>query len=168
MKVKFLSVFAILLVLGFSACKNDKKATTSATPNAAAGETAPPPGPVTSIEYVETEFDFGEVEDGAKVQHVYKFKNTGNEPLMISNAKGSCGCTVPDWPHEPIPAGATGQINVEFNSSGKASATPLEKRVTVTANTNPPQTFLTIKGKVKENPNAPKPEPQKGTEPAKH
>ena len=167
MKINILVFVFSCSALFFTACKNDKKALESKT--AATAETpaeAAAPGPVTSLEYVETDFDFGEVMDGAKVNHTYKFKNTGSEPLVISNAKGSCGCTVPDWPHEPIPPGAMGEIKVEFNSSGKASATPMEKRVTVTANTNPPQTFLTIKGKVKENPNAPKPEIQSKAVPA--
>jgi len=86
------------------------------------------------------------VDQGEKVNHVYKFKNTGNEPLIISNAKGSCGCTVPSWPKEPIPVGGTGEIAVQFDSKGKKGNQ--SKRVTLTANTDPAQTFLTIKGVV--------------------
>jgi len=65
--------------------------------------------------FKETEFDFGTVDQGEKVTHVYKFANTGNEPLIISNAKGSCGCTVPSWPKEPIPVGGSGEIQVQFD-----------------------------------------------------
>ena len=105
-----------------------------------------PAGPTTTIKFEETEFDFGTVEQGEKVNHVYKFSNTGNEPLIISNAKGSCGCTVPSWPKEPIPVGGSGEIQVQFDSKGKKNKQ--SKKVTITANTDPGQTFLTIKGEV--------------------
>lgn len=105
-----------------------------------------PAGPTTEITYEELEFDFGTVNEGEMVSHPYKFKNTGKEPLIISNAKGSCGCTVPKWPREPIPPGGSGEIMVEFNSAGKPGMQT--KKVTITANTNPPQTFLTITGNV--------------------
>ncbi len=105
-----------------------------------------PAGPTTTIDFSENSFDFGTVSEGEKVSHVYKFKNTGNEPLVISNAKGSCGCTVPQWPKTPIAPGESGEIMVEFNSKGKPGKQT--KRVTVTANTNPPQSFLTITGNV--------------------
>jgi hypothetical protein len=105
-----------------------------------------PVGPLTTLEFEETEFDFGTINAGEKVNHVYKFKNTGNEPLVISNAKGSCGCTIPSWSKEPIPVGGTGEIAVQFDSKGKKNKQ--SKRVTITANTDPAQTFLTIKGEV--------------------
>lgn len=107
---------------------------------------AVPTGPLTEITFTETEFDFGTVAEGEKVKHVYKFKNTGSEPLILSNAVGSCGCTVPQWPREPIAPGATGEVLVEFNSQGKAG--DRNQKVTVTANTNPAQTFISLKGKV--------------------
>ena len=112
--------------------------------------TAPtaPTGPTTTIEYEkEGRFDFGTVDEGDMVKHVFKFKNVGTEPLVISNAKGSCGCTVPTWPKEPVPPGAMGEINVEFTSKGKPGSQ--SKRVTVTANTNPTETFLEIRGEVR-------------------
>lgn len=103
--------------------------------------------PLTTIQYESEKFNFGVVDEGEVVTHVYKFKNTGNEPLVISNAKGSCGCTVPKWPQEPIPPGGSGDIKVEFNSKGKPG--PQSKRVTVTANTNPTETYLEISGEVR-------------------
>jgi hypothetical protein len=112
-----------------------------------------PSGPTTSIAFEETDFDFGTVEEGEKVKHTYKFKNTGNEPLIIASAKGSCGCTVPKWPSDPIAPGQTGVIDVEFDSKGKPGKQT--KRVTVTANTVPAQTFLNITGMVNKDPNAP-------------
>jgi hypothetical protein len=88
--------------------------------------------------------------DGEKVEHTYTFTNTGSEPLVISNAKGSCGCTVPSWPKEPIAPGATGEILVRFDSKGKGrvGGGAQTKTVTITANTTPPDTRITIKGKV--------------------
>ncbi|HMO39573.1 MAG TPA: DUF1573 domain-containing protein [Saprospiraceae bacterium] len=105
-----------------------------------------PTGPTTVMEFEETEFDFGVVQEGQKVSHTYKFKNTGTEPLVLSNAQGSCGCTVPQWPRDPIAPGKSGEIVVEFNTQGKAGNR--NQKVTITANTNPPQLFLSLKGQV--------------------
>ncbi|GGZ27610.1 hypothetical protein GCM10007049_20560 [Echinicola pacifica] len=74
-------------------------------------------GPV--ITFVETEKDFGEISQGTKVEHTFKFTNTGTEVLKISNVAATCGCTVPSWPKEPIAPGKTGEIKVSFNSTGK-------------------------------------------------
>lgn len=122
-------------------------------PGQVSAEAAAPTGPTTVITYEQTDYDFGTVKEGELVRHTYKFKNTGSEPLVISTAKGSCGCTVPKWPSEPIPPGGTGQIDVQFDSKGKPGKQT--KRVTVTANTVPAQTFLNITGTVEKDPNAP-------------
>ena len=122
---------------------------TPAAPTAAPATPATPAvpaGPTTTMSFDELKYDFGTVTAGEKVQYAYKFKNTGSEPLIISNAKGSCGCTVPEWPKEPIAPGETNEILVQFDSSNKSSKQ--SKRVTITANTNPAQTFLTIEGMV--------------------
>ena len=66
-----------------------------ADPTAGATAVPAPTGPTTTMEFAETTFDFGTVKDGEMVSHTYKFKNTGSEPLILSDAKGSCGCTVP-------------------------------------------------------------------------
>lgn len=124
-----------------------------ATNPTATPEEQVPTGPTTSIAFEETDFDFGAVDEGEKVKHTYKFKNTGNEPLIIASAKGSCGCTVPKWSSDPIAPGQTGVIDVEFDSKGKPGKQT--KRVTVTANTVPAQTFLNITGTVNKDPNAP-------------
>ena len=123
------------------------------TPGATAMEE--PVGPTTTMNFEESTFDFGTIDAGEKVSHTYKFTNSGNEPLVIKDAKGSCGCTVPKWPKEPIAPGATGEILVEYNSKGKKGKET--KRVTITANTSPAQTFLTITGEVTPDPNAPTP-----------
>lgn len=139
------------------AATNTATAANPADPNAhaaATGETAPDPNvPKTTIKFAETEYDFGKVKDGEKVTHVYKFTNTGKEPLIINSAKGSCGCTVPEWPKDPVAPGGSGEIKVEFNSKGKTGQQ--SKTVTIMANTDPNPTQIIIKGMVEKDPNAP-------------
>lgn len=91
-------------------------------------------------------FDFGPLQEGEKVEHIFEFTNTSNNPLTISNAKGSCGCTVPEWPREPIAPGEKGEIKVKYDSKGKKGLQ--NKTVTLTANTIPSNTILTIKADV--------------------
>lgn len=98
------------------------------------------------ITFNETSYDFGTVKDGDLVTYSYIFTNTGKIPLVIENATASCGCTVPEWPKEPIPPGEEGQIDVEFNSKNRPGRA--NKSVTITANTNPPKTFLQLSGTV--------------------
>jgi hypothetical protein len=98
-----------------------------------------PAGPLTAISFNEYAHDFGVMDEG-------EFTNTGAEPLILDKCKGSCGCTVPVCPKEPIAPGATGTIEVKFNSKGKKNKQT--KKVTVTANTDPVQTILTIKAQV--------------------
>ena len=168
---KLLSLVFALATMSLVSCKNDgavntaeaaveevrsvpSAATTNnanpATNAAASTEPAVPAGPLTTLEFTESTFDFGEVMEGDKVNHKYTFTNTGSEPLIISNAKGSCGCTVPNWPRNPIAPGETGEIDVTFDSKGKGKVggNLQSKRVTITANTDPANNYLTIKGKV--------------------
>lgn len=104
------------------------------------------PATATTMAFEENVFDFGKITEGEKVSHVFKFKNTGNKPLIISNAQGSCGCTVPQYAKEPIAPGAESEMKVEFDSKGKVGSQ--SKTVTITANTIPAQTILTIKSEV--------------------
>ena len=75
--------------------------------------------PKTSIEFTDTKFDFGTIKEGDIVKHSYHFKNTGLAPLLIIKTEVSCGCTVPSFPKEPIPAGSEGDIVVQFDSHHK-------------------------------------------------
>ncbi len=100
----------------------------------------------TTVKFDKTVHDFGRINEGELAKTVFKFTNTGKTPLIISNAQGSCGCTVPKWPQHPVKAGQTEEIAVEFNSSGKNGQN--EKTVTVTANTDPASIVLTIKSTV--------------------
>ena len=86
--------------------------------------------------------DFGEISEGTVAEHVFTFTNEGDGPLIISNAKGSCGCTVPIWPRNPIAPGQTGEIKVSFNSKGRAGKQ--DKRVTLTTNAVPQTKVLNI------------------------
>ena len=91
-------------------------------------------------------WDFGTIQQGDEPEFTFTFQNTGNEPMIISNAKGSCGCTVPQWPKEPIAPGEIGEINVKFNSKNKKGSQ--NKTVTLTANTSPPTTKLRVTGTI--------------------
>lgn len=102
--------------------------------------------PKTLLSFSEMVHDFGVIEEGEKVTHTFNFQNTGDEPLIINSAKGSCGCTVPQFPKEPIAPGASGEIVVKFDSKGRVGNQT--KTVTINANTNPNPTRLTIKAQV--------------------
>lgn len=78
------------------------------------------------------EFDFGVINEGDKVEHIFKFKNLGKTDLLVVHAQASCGCTVPEWTKQPIKPGEFGEIKIVFNSTGK----PGEQRKTVTLTTN--------------------------------
>jgi hypothetical protein len=96
--------------------------------------------------FEETAYDFGTIQEGDMVKHTFNFTNTGKVPLIIQNATAQCGCTVPDWTRTPIGPGEKGEIRVEFNSKGKAGVQ--SKAVSVTANTQPEVTQVTLKGVV--------------------
>lgn len=104
-------MFLLVLAFGYSANAQEKAA---ATQSAAATKN----GAV--ITWEEQSHDFGDIYQGDKVEHTFTFKNTGNEPLIITNVQVSCGCTTPKgWPRDPIPPGQTGEITVSFNSTGR-------------------------------------------------
>jgi len=93
--------------------------------------------------------DFGSIMQGDKVSYAFKFTNTGNADLLISEAHASCGCTVPDYPKTPVAPGKEGVINVTFNSQGKSGMQ--HKEVTIVANTIPNTKVLVITGEVMES-----------------
>jgi hypothetical protein len=100
-------------------------------------------GPVMTFE--KTEIDYGTVALGGDGVRTFKFKNTGNQPLVIKNARGSCGCTVPKWPNEAIQPGKTATIEVKYDTNRAGGFT---KQIFVETNENQPQHTLTIKGTV--------------------
>jgi len=94
-----------------------------------------------------THVDFGRIVQGTKVDSVYIFENTGGSPLVISDVRGSCGCTVgKDWPKEPVAPGKRARITVSFDSEGRSGRQ--DKTVTVVANTTPPSHVLTLSAEV--------------------
>jgi len=101
---------------------------------------------VAKISFEEDMYDFGQVSEGEKVNHVFSFTNTGKVPLVINDVKSTCGCTVPDWPEDPIPPGDSGEISVAFNSYGRTGEQ--SKPITVFANTYPNQTQVILFGYV--------------------
>lgn len=105
-----------------------------------------PEGPLPAFQFQEELHDFGTIKDGDVVEHVFTFTNTGEAPLIITDAKATCGCTVPEKPTQPIPVGGTGEIKVRFNSKGKPGIQ--NKTVTLTANTWPNTHRLQIKANV--------------------
>ena len=90
--------------------------------------------------------DFGDMKQGEKVAFVFKFKNTGKAPLIISNVQTTCGCTVPDWPKDPVAPGKTGQLSATFNSAGKSGKQ--NKVITVISNASNARESVTIAANV--------------------
>ena len=103
----------------------------------------PADGKYPVITFKETEFDFGDIKQGDKVEHTFEFTNTGEADLLISTARASCGCTVPEFTEEAVKPGKSGKIKVTFNSAGKKG--PTTKTITVVCNTANENEILTIK-----------------------
>ena len=119
----------------------------NATPAATTVNNTPtekPEGPLPELAFEETEHDFGTITEGDVVTKKFTFTNTGEAPLIISNAAASCGCTIPTYPKDkPIAPGETGEIEVQYNSRGKKNQD--NKTVRITANTWPTVTKINIK-----------------------
>ncbi|WP_205685667.1 DUF1573 domain-containing protein [Flavipsychrobacter stenotrophus] len=99
-----------------------------------------------TMDFKDTVHEFGTIHQGESVTHEFTFTNNGKTPLLITNASGSCGCTVPVYPHDPVAPGKTEVIKVTFNSAGKGGHQ--EKSVTITTNTVRSIHMLYIKGEV--------------------
>jgi len=106
----------------------------------------PADGKFPQFKFKESTYDFGTITEGDVVEHTFKFTNTGEAPLVIQSASASCGCTVPSYPRTPVAPGETGEIQVKFDSSNKPGIQ--NKTVSLTANTDPSITRLTIKSNV--------------------
>ena len=159
MRFSFTTLTMAALLVGFSACTEGGSDNVTSKAVEAAPETPVngkpekfdpaktqadvPSGPTTTMVFDSYEHDFGTMDEGDAVTHVFSFTNTGSEPLILDKCKGSCGCTVPQCPKEPIAPGASGEIEVKFNSKGKKNNQT--KTVTINANTDPGQTILKIK-----------------------
>jgi hypothetical protein len=145
-----------IALISLSACNNETKVedkaqeiTTDLINNnatAAEGAEAVDEANAPQFEFEETVMQFGEISQGEKVKRMFKFTNVGKSSLIISDAKGSCGCTVPLWPKEPIAPGEEAEIEVVFDSNGKSGHQ--KKTVTLVANTVPNTMLLVIEGDV--------------------
>jgi Protein of unknown function (DUF1573) len=101
---------------------------------------------IAKIMMEETDFNFGSVNEGDVVKHTFKLKNVGNQPLLITDIRTTCGCTVPTWNKSPISANANDQVEVKFDTKGKANEQV--KKITIIANTFPAETELILRGMV--------------------
>lgn len=138
--MKKIVLLAMLTVFGITAshaqaAKSTKKATKTETPKVDGA----------GLVFESETIDYGTIPHNADGKREFVFVNNGNKPLIISNAQGSCGCTVPTWPKEPIAPGAKGVIGVKY-ATDRVGA--FSKTVTLTTNAVEPSKVLTIKGTV--------------------
>ena len=140
MKKSILSLALFLSVAAVNAQDAKTQAPAAAQPAAVDNKNAP------DFKFDVEEYNFSTIKQGDKVTYDFNFVNTGKDPLIISEAHGSCGCTVPSWPKEPIAKGQTAKIHVEFNSTGKMGAQ--DKTVTLTSNAKSGSKVLHLKGTV--------------------
>ncbi len=153
--VKKISLLAVVgLFFMTTACKKENTETTpTAQPteninvsNTPAATTVPADGKYPVITFEHDEHDFGTIQQGDKVVYDFEFKNTGEADLLITSARGSCGCTVPEYPKTPIKVGESGNIKVSFDSKGKQGET--SKTVTLICNNKEGNKILTIKANI--------------------
>jgi len=140
----------------------------AATAPAPAAAPAPDPD-AGEFKFKEETHDYGEVPEGPLAETDFEFKNTGKKPILISEAHGSCGCTVPKWPQEPILPGKKGVIHVAYTTQGRQGM--IMKDVTINSNAKQSPMVLHIRGTVKPkpvDPNAPAPTPAVAPAPAGH
>ncbi len=101
----------------------------------------------THMQFYETKFSFGNVSEGKVLKHTFRYKNTGQFPLMICKADVTCGCTIPNFQLEPVPAGHDGEITIEFNTTGKSGFQ--QKNIIVHSNAIPEAVSIGIEADVK-------------------
>ena len=144
--MKALQFISLIIVIVLASCiTDDKKITTDLVKNPLSenpNHTATMP----KIQMDEESYDFGDIIQGESVTHEFIIRNIGNDKLLINSAKGSCGCTVPVWPKEPILEGEESTIKVTFNSAGKKGRQ--NKTVTLVTNAIPNTKVIIINGNV--------------------
>lgn len=143
-----------LLAITFSACQvtdhseeNPGGITTGDMEIPASGFDKTDPSQLAILTFDTTAMDMGKVAEGVQVERVYGFVNSGKRDLILTDVRGSCGCTVgKEWPRTPVAPGARGAITVAFDSQGRPGMQ--HKTITVVANTQPQTTVLTLSGEV--------------------
>ena len=144
--MKALQLIALIIGLILVSCMSDERKITSdlvKSPLSAA------PNHIVAMPKIQVEedsYDFGDIIQGELVAHEFVIRNIGNDKLLINSAKGSCGCTVPVWPKEPILPGEEATIKVTFNSTGREGIQ--KKTVTLVTNVIPNTKVITINGNV--------------------
>lgn len=143
MKLNEIIIYIILITSTFVSCTNSRSGNKFDASKGDLGlrDSVPP-----VIQFEKTRHDFGTITQGEKITYFFKFKNTGGSDLIISNVSAGCGCTVADYPKNPIPPGKEGKIAIQFNSKGKTGMQT--QTATVFTNTNPPTTVITINAMV--------------------
>lgn len=150
MKKIILGLSAMCLI-AFTSCKENAAKKIDETNIAAAAERDAVASKFPVIEFDKKEHDFGEIEAKTPVETTFNYKNTGEAPLVITDIKSSCGCTVPqDWSRAPLLPGESGKFSVKFNGSG---SNKVSKTITVTANTEKGSETVRITAFVKPDPN---------------
>jgi hypothetical protein len=153
---KRLKLFFLASVVVFTiGCKNESKSTDHAIqvaddvqPKVSVSKNSiPSDGKYPEMKFEKSQHDFGTIKQGAKVDYEFKFENAGEADLQITDAKGTCGCTVPDYPKSAISPGKVGIIKVSFNSTGKSGVTT--KSVVLTSNCKEKSKILTITADIK-------------------
>lgn len=153
MKRIFLS---LITVIALASCNNEQSQTSTAAVEESVnnnGAINANVSPVTdasnaaAFKFEKDSYDFGQITEGEKVSYEFAFTNTGQQPMIITGATATCGCTVPNYPKEPIAPNAQGKISVVFDSKGKPGMQ--NKIITITANTVPATTQLHLLGDVK-------------------
>ncbi len=133
---------SLLSMMAFMSCKENASSKVKTDNVAVAAERDQSAKQIPVMEFEKSEHDFGIIEQGTPQETIFTFTNTGNAPLVITNATSSCGCTVPNPPKEPIAPGEKGELVVKFNGSGQNQVT---KTITVVANTAKGSALLRIK-----------------------
>jgi len=156
MKKIILSLSALCMV-AFTSCKEDATSKIKSENVSQAVERDAVAGDFPVLTFDKKEHDFGEIVNGTPVSTVFNYTNTGKSPLVITDIKSTCGCTVPqDWSKEPLAPGASAKFTVDFNGKGSpGSAT--SKTVTVTANTENGTEAVKIKAFIKGDGSTPVP-----------
>ncbi|MFV0566022.1 MAG: DUF1573 domain-containing protein [Flavobacteriaceae bacterium] len=140
---------AALSLVTFTSCKENATAKIDEANVAAAAQRDEQATKFPKIEFEEKEHDFGEIIKGTKVETTFKYKNTGEAPLVITNIKPTCGCTVPEnWSREPLLPGQTGEFTVTFNGSG---TNKVSKTIIVSSNTESGTEEIKITAFIKES-----------------
>jgi len=140
---KFMLAIVAIATLSLTACKNEASEKVDQSKKEIAEDRDSKQQSFPVMEFEEKEFDFGTVDEGEVVEHTFVFTNTGDAPLIVSNATASCGCTVPTWTKEAIVPGEKGEMLVKFNTSGKQNQQMAQ--VIITGNTASGKETLRIK-----------------------